>query len=61
MKSAPITNAWASPSGRGCTAYVREIPHCEPSPSNRENCSESCGVVMIRTSFTPAIISVARG
>src|SRR5436305_1369887 len=30
----PMMNACASPSGDGCTAYDRWIPHCVPSPSS---------------------------
>ena len=61
MKSAPMTNAWASPSGLGCTAYVIDMPHALPSPSSWTNWSWSCGVVMTRTSRMPAIISVESG
>ena len=33
MNSRPMMNAWASPSGDGCTAYDSSIPHCRPSRS----------------------------
>ena len=61
MKSAPMTNACASPSGLGCTAYEISMPHCVPSPRSRSNWSASSGVVMTRTSRMPAIISVDSG
>jgi hypothetical protein len=35
MKSAPIVNACASPSGEGCCANEIETPNCDPSPSRR--------------------------
>ena len=37
------------------------MPQDEPSPSRRWNCSLSCGVVMMRASRMPAIISVDSG
>ena len=61
MCSSPIRNAWARPSGEGCTAYVIEMPNCEPSPRSRTNWSASWGVVMTRTSRMPASISVDSG
>ena len=35
MWSAPMMKACARPSGLGCTAKVRLMPNCEPSPSSR--------------------------
>ena len=61
MKSAPMTNACAMPSGRACVAYSMRSPSRLPSPSNRRNWSWSSGVVMIRNSETPALIKVASG
>ena len=61
MKSAPMTKAWARPSGAGCTAYEISMPHADPSPRRRWNWSLSCGVVMTSTSRMPAIISVDSG
>ncbi len=61
MKSAPMMNAWASPSGEGWTAYEMSTPQAEPSSSRRRNWSMSCGVVMTRISRIPAIISVDSG
>ena len=61
MKSAPMTNAWASPSGLGWTAYEISMPQALPSPSSRSNCSRSWGVVMTRTSRIPAIMRVESG
>ena len=37
------------------------IPNLDPSPSSHWNDSWSCGVVMTRTSLTPASISVESG
>ena len=37
------------------------MPHCEPSPNSCSKRGVSCGVLMIRTSRMPAIISVLRG
>ena len=34
MKSSPSMNAWASPSGLGCTVYWMLMPQLEPSPSS---------------------------
>ena len=61
MKSAPMMNASASPRGVSWAAYSNRQPNCEPSPSRRLNWSWSNGVVMIRTSLIPAIISVDSG
>jgi hypothetical protein len=60
-KSAPSTNACASPFGSACTVYEIEMPNWEPSPSSRWNCSASCGVVMTSTSRMPARMSVDSG
>ena len=32
IKSFPMTNAWASPSGEGCSAHEKETPIFFPSP-----------------------------
>ena len=48
MKSRPITNDCASPSGRGWTAYSSRSPRCLPSPRRRRNPSMSDGVEMSR-------------
>jgi hypothetical protein len=61
MKSAPMMNASARPRGVAWAAYSKRQPNCDPSPSRRRNWSWSSGVVMIRISLIPAIISVDRG
>ena len=61
MKSAPMVNAWARPSGDVCCAYWIEMPNAEPSPSSRSNAAASCGVVITRTSRMPASMSVDSG
>lgn len=60
-KSAPITKACASPSGLAWIAYCRLMPHWLPSPSSCAKRGVSCGVEMIRMSWTPASISVVSG
>ncbi len=44
---APMRNAWARPSGAGCTAYVMFMPQWLPSPSSSAKRGVSCGVEMI--------------
>ena len=61
MWSAPMWKACARPSGLGCTAYVIEMPNCDPSPRSRWNASASWGVVMTRMSRIPANMSVESG
>ncbi|KQT92247.1 hypothetical protein ASG49_09930 [Marmoricola sp. Leaf446] len=61
MWSSPIRNAWARPSGLGCTAWVMLTPNWEPSPSSRWKPGASWGVVMTRMSRMPARISIDSG
>ena len=61
MKSAPMRKACAMPSGRAWTWYSSRIPNWEPSPSSRRNWSWSSGVVMMRISRIPDIMSVDSG
>ena len=53
MKSSPMRNAWARPSGRRLDGVARGRPNCEPSPSSRRNAACPPGVVMIRISRMP--------
>ena len=61
MKSAPMMNACAIPSGAGWTAYEIAIPHFDPSPSSCAKRGVSSGVEITRMSRTPASISVDSG
>ena len=61
MNCSPMMNACASPSGLGCTAYSSRIPRSEPSPRSARNWSLYSGVVMMRISLMPAIMSVESG
>src|SRR3546814_10733888 len=50
MKSRPMRKACARPSGFGCSAKLRSMPHWPPSPSRWRNRCCSCGVVITRMS-----------
>ncbi len=61
IKSSPIINACASPSGEGCILYLRFMPKLLPSPRRRSKLPMSAGVDIIRISRIPASIRVESG
>ncbi len=62
MNSSPMMKACARPSGDGCTAYSMSHAELDAVAEQRAGtASLYSGVVMIRTSRMPAIISVDSG